>query len=528
MNYEETIKYIHSLPRFSAAAATCGAATSESGADLAAKNKTAEKDGKFIFKTARADIEKSEADAADRDCGEIKSGKADGADRLSGIRKIMQLLGDPHKNVRFIHVAGTNGKGSTCAMLSFILEAAGYKTGLFISPYIHVFNERIQINNKNISDEDLALTATEVRKKIDSAGLRCTQFEFNTAIAMVWFSKQKCDLVVLEVGMGGEFDASNVIEKSEVSVICHIGLDHTEILGDTIEKIAAAKAGIIKKGCPVVLYKQEDAVFRIVKEVCDRSDSQLSISEPELLREIHEQGKCPENTSQDPEDLLPGNDEDVGGFNEHLKRPAQQRVPDNSKRYKLRRLYHPIFKDLELSLMGNYQLENAAVVLKTVEILRAGGIAIGDEAVRVGLRSVRWPGRFEILNDDPLFIVDGAHNPQGIHAVLSGLKESYNDRSKIFIVGVLKDKDYIPMLCEIMNQAVCIILVTPNSERAADAKLLASQLEKIISKNKIIVCDSINEAIDRALSISNNMKDPMVISLGSLYTVAEVRKYFMI
>jgi len=316
---------------------------------------------------------------------------------LERISELLSLLGNPQDKLKFIHVGGTNGKGSVCSMLASVLCEAGYKTGLFTSPYVVEYNERIRINNKNISNDELAEIVTYIRPFADSMEDKPTEFELNTAIGMVYFEKHGCDIVVLEVGMGGEFDSTNIIASPEVAVLVHIGLDHTKELGRTVEEIARTKSGIIKEGCRVVVYAQEENILEVIQKRCDEVGAEMYVSEPEKLT----------RSSIDLDRQI---------------------------------FYHPDFGSLAVTLIGDYQRDNLAVVLKVIQVLKKGGMRIPGVSIAHGLESCRWPGRFEVLGRGPVFIVDGAHNPQGMDATTKGIKELFPDEKIVFIFGVLADK----------------------------------------------------------------------------------------
>ena len=414
---------------------------------------------------------------------------------LERITKLLEKLGNPQDSLKFVHIGGTNGKGSTAAFVSNILRQAGYKTGLFISPYIEVFNERMQINNRNISDEELAQITTEIRPFADEMEDAPTEFELNTAIAMVYFRKNHCDIAVLEVGMGGEFDATNVIRSPEAAVITAIGLDHTEYLGDTVEKIAATKAGIIKPGCDVVLYRQDENVTQVIREKCRKMKASLYLSEPEQLT------------------LLSA---DIDG-----------------------QTFQSPFGNLFISLAAAYQKNNLAVALKTTEVLIARGYHITQEDIRQGLAAAKWPGRFEVLHRDPVFIVDGAHNPHGMTAAVKSLKEILHGKRAILIFGVLADKDYEGMLRLLLPLAKKIFCVSPDSQRALKADALAETIRKLFrtmaGREEACVEDDpgqipevrpfagVGDAIDAAFAAASE-KD-VICALGSLYMIGDIKSY---
>ena len=318
---------------------------------------------------------------------------------LERITDLMHRLGDPQKHLRFVHITGTNGKGSTAAMLASVLAEAGYTVGLFTSPHLLRYNERIQINGREIADEDLCAMAEVVRPAVEQMDAAPSEFERFTAMAFLYFFRKKSDIVVLEVGLGGRLDCTNVISAPEAVVITNIGLEHTEYLGDTLQKIAAEKAGIIKPGCDVVLYGQSREAEAVIEETCAVCGCPLTIT------------GCAEVTS------------------------ISQGLEGQLLHYRKRR-------DVHLNLLGTYQSKNAAVVLDTVNTLRRRGWNIPETAVRAGLSAVVWPGRFEVLRRSPLVIVDGAHNPNGVTELAECLRAYLPDRPVTFVMGVLADKDY--------------------------------------------------------------------------------------
>ena len=397
---------------------------------------------------------------------------------LSRIRELLRLIGDPQKKLKFIHIGGTNGKGSTAAFLSYVLVEAGYKTGLFISPYIEEFNERIQFNNQNISNDELAEITSFIRPFAESMEDEPTEFELYMAIACEYYARKECDIVVLEVGMGGEFDATNVIDSPEVAVITAIGLDHMQQLGDTIEKIAETKSKIIKEGCQAVLYKQAESVTDVIRNRCKEVGAELHISEPEKLDFIG--------------------------------------VDINSQRFNW-----PGYGELSISLIGSYQLTNVSVVLKVIEVLNDKGYNLTADIVREGLRKTKWPGRFEVIMKEPLFVVDGAHNPHGIRATAEGLKTVFKEEKLYIIFGVMADKNYDEMLDVILPFAKEVLAVTPDNARALPAEKLAEIIrDKGVSSESF---EKLNDAIDTAIERAG--KSGKICAIGSLYMIGDIKKY---
>ena len=394
---------------------------------------------------------------------------------LSRISALLDLMGHPERKCRFIHVAGTNGKGSTCAMLASVFRKAGYRTGLYTSPYLIDFNERIEVDGTMISNDELCEVTEYVRPLADSLADKPTEFELITAIGFEYFARRACDIVVCEVGMGGEFDATNVIPAPEVAIICNIGLDHTAILGDTLEKIAATKAGIIKPGCDAVLYRSTPSVERVVEERCERVGARLHKADFDSIKPISA---------------------DLSG-----------QVFDWES-----------FKELKLPLLGGHQLDNAAVVLTAVEVLRGRGWKLSEASVREGLRDVVWHGRFEILRRDPLFIVDGGHNPQCIEALVKSVKTYLPGREITVLTGVLADKDFHCMYKDAAEFAKEFITVTPGNPRALPADKLAEYLKGF--GKPVTACESVADGV--RLAVERTKKDGVVLCYGSLYMLGEV------
>ena len=397
---------------------------------------------------------------------------------LSRVTELLHRLGDPQNRLKFVHIAGTNGKGSCAAMLASVLKTAGYKTGLFTSPYLFRFNERMQINGREIDNDILADVVTRVSIPAEIMEDHPTEFELMTAAAMLWYAEEGCDIVVLEVGLGGRFDATNVISRPEVSVIMNIGLDHTKILGDTVEKIAAEKAGIIKAGCPCVLYQQSDSVTQVIRQRCGEVGAELHIADFSAIKTEF--------------DSLEG-----------------QVFTYKGEAY-------------AIPLLGAHQLKNAAVVIETAETLRRRGWKLPHEDVEHGLYAVSWPARFEVVSDGPCFVVDGGHNPQCAQTVAENLKKYFPGCRRVLLIGVLADKDYKGLSEILAPEADEFVCVTPNSDRALPAEELAQVLRPY--GKPVTVCESIKEGVSAAIDAAG--KDGMVCAVGSLYMVGEIRACF--
>lgn len=399
--------------------------------------------------------------------------------RTPGLRRIallMERLGNPEKALRFVHIAGTNGKGSTAAMLDAILRAAGYRTGLFTSPHLQRYNERIRVSGEPVSDRDFCALAEEVRSAASGLPESLSEFEILTAMGFLHFLRQGCAIVVLEVGLGGRLDSTNVIPAPEAAVITHLSLEHTALLGNTLEEIAAEKAGILKPGVPAVLCAQEARAEAVIRDKCAACSCPLTVT-GEVIR----------------------------------------RSGDLSGQY----LDYRGRKNLFLKLPGVYQCRNAAAVLDTVDVLRRRGWSIPEAAVEAGLASAVWPGRFEVLRRSPLFLLDGAHNPDGARALADSLAACLPpDMRLTFLMGVMAEKNHAAMLDAVAPFAAGFLAVTPDSPRALPSSALA---EEIRSRLGLPVRDAGTAEQGLALALAEGGP---VCAFGSLYQIALIRGAF--
>ena len=395
---------------------------------------------------------------------------------LDRIRALLHALGDPQRQLKFVHVAGTNGKGSTCAMIAAALQAAGYRVGLNTSPHLVQFHERIQINGEMISDAALAQVTEQVRPAAEAMPEHPTEFELITAIAMVYFQMRQCDIVVLEVGLGGELDASNVIDPPEVAVLTAMGRDHMALLGPTMRDVAQAKAGIIKSGGAVVSQggcSEADMVFR---QVC------------------RERGVS-------------------------LQEVAFSRISDDALSLSGGEFTCMPYGRIRISLVGAYQIKNALTAITALEQLRGKGWKISDEAVRQGLASVRWPGRFEVLGRSPVILLDGAHNAHGMAAAMQSLQALFPGRRSTMVLGILADKDVGEMLDLLVPMAQQVFVLRPDSPRALEAEELCRMLaEKGVCAQS---CANAQEALLAAVRAAG--KQGVVCALGSLYMAGDIK-----
>lgn len=396
---------------------------------------------------------------------------------LERIIELMSRLGDPQNHLKFVHIAGTNGKGSCSAMLASVFKAAGYKTGLYTSPYIYRFNERMQINGKEIDNDILADLISEIQPIADTMEEHPLIFEMVTAAAMLWFEREHCDIVILEVGLGGRLDATNVIPAPEAAVIMNIGLDHVQQLGKTVTEIATEKGGIIKNGCSVVLYQQNDDVEAVIQSICQEKNADLHKADFSAIE--------PEFDSLDGQTFF---------------------YKENS---------------YAIPLLGAHQRRNAATAIEAVEILRMKGWNIDQTALEYGLYSVYWPARFELLMDDPYFVLDGGHNPQCAGTVVQNLADYFPDTKHIMLVGVLADKDYERLFSVLNLTSDEYICITPDSPRALPAEKLAEFLQRF--GKPVSVCDSTEDAVFLAIDKARK-EEGVVCAVGSLYMAGKIRE----
>ena len=397
---------------------------------------------------------------------------------LERIGAFLEKLNNPQDELKFVHIAGTNGKGSTTTMCANALSDAGYKVGLFISPYVNDFRERIQINGVMIEKERLAQIVSRLKPICDDfikSGNVITEFEFITAVAFIYYKEENCDFVCLEVGLGGRFDATNVIKTALVSVITSIGLDHTAILGDSVEKIAYEKCGIIKKGVPVVCYPdQPSGVLGTVIETAAQKQSALYIPAPPSHHEIE--------------------------------------FDDNEKT-----VFRFSSLEFNLSMHGHHQLLNAITAVETLLVLREEGVEIDNKAIESGVSRASLPARIEKISEKPLVIVDGAHNPAGIECLCEYV-ERINSRPIVVVMGMLKDKDVDTSLTQIAPLCQHFIAVDVDNPRKMSSGELCEMAKEFCDSESAV---SFEEAAKRAVSLAG--EDGAIISCGSLYMARDMR-----
>lgn len=393
---------------------------------------------------------------------------------LDSIRKLCEALGNPQDTLKFVHIAGTNGKGSVLAYISTILKCAGYKVGRYISPTIFEYRERIQVNGRMITKKALGEGMELVKAACEDMVARGlphpTPFEVETALAFWYFQKMKCDIVVLETGMGGFLDATNVITTTLAAVIASVGRDHMKFLGNTVEEIAKQKAGIIKNDCYVICMKQKNSVMQVIEEEAQRKNSILRVADSEQAG--------------------------------HVRYGIEKQQFDYAD-----------MKKLEITLAGQFQIANAVLAVETVLALSEKGFAVAEQAIRKGLLETRWQGRFTVVARKPLFIVDGAHNEDAAAKLVNSIEFYFTNKRIIYIMGMLKDKEYDKVIDLTYKYADQIITVTPpENPRALPAYELAKEIAKVHSK--VTAVDSLEEAVEMSRLLAG--KDDVIIAFGSL------------
>lgn len=408
---------------------------------------------------------------------------------LESIRNLMQELGNVQEQLHIIHVAGTNGKGSVCAFLSAALTEAGYRVGRYNSPAVFERREVFRIGETMISKEEYAAVFERVQTACEVLTKRgCphpTVFEVETAAAFLWFYEKKCDLVLLETGMGGETDATNLITHPVCSVLTSIGMDHMQYLGNTIEEIAKVKAGIIKKGCPVVALKQSDGVCEVIKNKAEECGSRCVLVEvPQYMQEKPIQKQC-------------------------IQYPVQGTT-----------LQDVHYGSVHTALGGVWQRENLSLALAVLKLLEESDYSITKEAVQNGIAKTIWHGRYEVLQTEPLFIIDGAHNPIAAKRLKETIEKDFTNREIIYIIGVLADKEHEKMLRLLLPEAKAVFTVTPDSPRALDGEILAKEARKYA--DNIWYVPDIGKAVKMAKETAK--ESDVILAVGSLSYLKEVKK----
>jgi dihydrofolate synthase/folylpolyglutamate synthase len=401
---------------------------------------------------------------------------------LENISRLLQVVGDPHLGLKVIHVGGTNGKGSASAMMASVLQEEGYRVGLYTSPHLSSFTERIQINGAQISWEDVVGLTDLLRTRVVAHNIpeRFTFFDFTTAMAMYYFALHKVDVAILEVGLGGRLDSTNVVHPL-VSVITTIDKDHWQVLGEGIGDIAREKAGIVKQGVPLISGVTQTEVIEIIEGVCAEKGAPLRLMGREFW----------------------------------------------GRRIALRTMdfYGSVWRweAIKLGIAGAYQIANATVALGTLEALQEQGYRVGEQAIYNGLARVKWPGRLELVHEAPLIILDGAHNPAAARALKTALQEEFDYRCLYMVMGIMEDKEVSAIMAELAPLADLLIATTPPNPRA----LAASQLAEIAQAycRRVTVIEAVKEAVAHAREKAQ--KNDMIVVTGSLFTVGAVREHLL-
>lgn len=393
---------------------------------------------------------------------------------LDSIKELCRRLGNPQDSLKFVHIAGTNGKGSTLAYVSTVLSAAGYKVGRYISPTIFEYRERIQVNGRSITRKALCEGAELVRgfaEQMVAEGFHHpTPFEVETALSFWYFQQKQCDIVVLETGLGGLSDATNLIQTTQVAVLASISMDHMKFLGKTLAEIAEQKAGIMKAGCDVVTLRQQPEALAVVEQAAERQHCFLQIADVDKAKRI---------------------------------------------RYGVekQRFDYDGMRDLEISLAGKFQVENAVLAVETIKVLNKHGFPVSESAVRKGLKETQWLGRFSVIAKKPFFIVDGAHNEDAAKKLAESIEFYFTNKRIIYIMGILKDKEYEKIISLTHKYADQIITVTPpENPRALSAYELAKEVVGV--HPKVTAVDSLEEAVEMSYLLAE--KDDVILAFGSL------------
>ena len=415
---------------------------------------------------------------------ELKVNKLGSVPGLDSIRELLNRMGNPQDNLQFIHVAGTNGKGSVSTLIANALTANGYRVGRYISPVISDYRERIQVNNRMISPKAVAdglSTIFDICKVMELQGLtHPTAFEIETALGFQYFTDKKCDFVVLETGMGGTLDATNIVENTKLCVFVSISMDHMAFLGNSLAEIASNKAGILKSGCRAVSAPQNEETANVLKKACER----INVPFTAVLKE------------------------DIKVRRQSLKG---------------QKISYQNFKQVEVPLLGNFQAENAALALEALSVLQESGVKLKEDKIRKGFMESVWPARFEILSKKPYIIADGAHNEDAVKKLMETMRFYFTNHRIIYIMGVLKDKDYTSMIQESVPMAEFVFTITsPNKERALPALELAKQVREY--NPNVTAADSVEEALEMARLMAG--EDGVILAFGSLSYMGKLRACF--
>ena len=399
---------------------------------------------------------------------------------LDNMRELLMRLGNPQDDLKFIHISGTNGNGSALSYMSTILSGAGLRTGRYISPTLYAYRERIQVDGEMIDRETLAALVTIVKEAVDAMEAENkgnpTVFEVETALSFLYFKEKKCDIVVLETGLGGTLDATNVVKTTVIEMISSIGMDHMEFLGGTLQEIAENKAGIIKPHTWVVSAEQDPKAAAVIQRVCREKDCRLAVVDPAAFRDVQ-----------------------YG--------------------YERQTFTYKNWENVEITLAGTYQVTNAALALEAVEALRKLGYHLSEEQGRKGMKEAFWRGRFSVIHKNPVVVIDGAHNPAAAKVLKDSLETYFKGRDLHFIFGVFADKDYESVIRMTAPLAKHIITIqTPGNPRALPAEKLRDAVRSV--NPSVEAAGSIREAVEK--SMENVQKDDVIVAFGSLSFLGEL------
>jgi dihydrofolate synthase / folylpolyglutamate synthase len=420
---------------------------------------------------------------------------------LERINTLLERLGNPHHRLKFLHIGGTNGKGSTAAFAASILQAAGCRVALYTSPYLLSFTNRMALNGRDISPAELVELVKQVRPLVEQISAdpqlgQMTEFEVVTTLALAFFARRQPDLVVFEVGLGGRLDATNVVTPL-AGIITNVSLEHTDVLGDTVQAIAREKAGIIKPGVPLITATADADVLAVLEERCR-----------ELAAPLYR--------------VLPPDEADR--ICDNTAAYSRERITGDGQ-YLSYRGFERTLTDLFIPLRGGYQAANAATALAAVELLSRQGFEVDEASLRRGLAETRWPGRLEVLSREPLLIMDGAHNPAAVELLAGAIPEYFRYRRLILVLGVMADKDIQAIMGSITPLADEVVLTRPSLPRAAEPKHLAEYIREIpCFTGRVHVEDDLGRALELALSLASPAD--AVLVTGSLYTVSDARAYW--
>jgi dihydrofolate synthase/folylpolyglutamate synthase len=401
---------------------------------------------------------------------------------LENISRLLQALGDPHRGLQVIHIGGTNGKGSVSAMMASILQEGGYRVGLYTSPHLVSFTERIQINGTEIAWDEVVRLTDFLRSRVEAEGIpqQVTFFDFTTALALYYFAHHEVDVTILEVGLGGRLDSTNVVHPL-ITVITNVSKDHFQILGEMVEDIAQEKAGIVKYRVPLISGVTQLEVIQILEKACKEKEAPLRLAGRDFT----------------------GDKIAAGTFNFH------------GRQWDL--------GDVRLGVRGSFQIENATVALGALEALEEKGYRVSEKSIYQGLATVRWPGRLEVVRESPQIILDGAHNPAAAESLKKALQEEFDYHHLYMVMGIMQDKEVAAIMAEVVPLAAVLIASSPRNPRAMRAQRLAEIAQHYCSA--VTVIEDVGEAVAYAQEVVQ--EDDLILVTGSLFTVGEAKDYLV-